>query len=181
MRTVELWTDGSGTSDGNPGGWAYILRVQQSDGSWVEKKEGGACSATTNNRMELMGVIMGLRALTTTCRVVVHADSEYVLKGIREYLPKWIARDWHKVKNPDLWKDLVKLLGEHDVSTSWVRGHNGTELNEDCDVRAGAQRRLAIESADVFLPEPAGERTAVQPSLLNPDDSSHLDAIAVSV
>lgn len=179
MRTVELWSDGSGTVVGEPGGWAFILRVQQPDGSWVEKEECGACSATSNNRQELMAVIMGLRALKKTCRVVIHADSEYVLKGISEYLPKWIARDWSKVKNPDLWKELVPLLKTHDVTTSWVRGHNGTDLNERCDKMAGAQRRVAIESGEVFLPEPAGDRYAVQPALLDPDASSHLDAIAV--
>lgn len=182
MRHVELWTDGSGTVDGTPGGWAFILRTQLTDGSWVEREECGACSATTNNRMELMAIIMGLRALTTSCQVTLYADSEYATNPIaRKWLAKWKQRGWTKIKNTDLMKELDRLNGIHHIHVHWVRGHDGVELNERCDKLAGGQRRLAIDSPDVWFSEPAGDRTTTQPSLLNPDDSSHLDQIAASV
>lgn len=179
MIQVELWSDGSGTANGEPGGWAYVLRKQQSDGSWIEKEESGPCSATSNNRMELMGIIMGLRALKQPCQVTIFADSQYATNPIKEkWLGKWKNRNWTKVKNVDLMKELDRLNAVHDITINWVRGHNGTELNERCDKLAGAQRRVAIESPDVWFPEPAGERTFVQPALLNPDDDSHLVSIA---
>lgn len=179
MIQIELWSDGSGTVDGEPGGWAYVLRKQQSDGSWVEKEESGTVSASTNNRCELLAIIMGLRALQRPCRVTVFADSEYATNPIKlKWLAKWKSRGWTKIKNADLMQELDRLNGIHDITINWVKGHAGTELNERCDKLAGAARRVAIESPDVWFPEPAGDRTYVQPALLNPDDSSHLDAIA---
>lgn len=182
MKQVELWTDGSGTVDGEPGGWAFILRKQQSDGSWVEKEECGAASATTNNRMELMAVIMGLQALKEPCHVTLYADSEYATNPIaKKWLGKWKNRGWSKIKNVDLMKELDRLNRVHAITVHWVRGHNGTELNERCDKLAGAQRRFAIESPDVWFSEPAGDRTFAQPALLNPDDESHLAGIVRGV
>lgn len=179
MRAVELWCDGSGTVSGMPGGWAYVLRLKKTDGTWVRKEGAGAASATTSQRMEITAMLMGLKALTRPCQVQVFGDSQYVMFAIQhKWLQKWEAREWRKVKNPDLWQEVVKLLKVHDIKTNWVRGHVGTDLNERCDVLAGEQRRLAIDSPDVFFSEPCGDQTAVQPSLLDPNDSSHLDAIA---
>lgn len=183
MRTVELWTDGSGTTDGNPGGWAYVLRVQQSDGSWVEKRDQGGCSATTNNRMEVTAILMGLKALTVPCRVELHADSEYATNPIKlKWLGNWKNSGWRKPKkNVDLMKELDRLNGIHDIFVTWVKGHAGVELNEDCDQRAGAERRKILDAPDVWIAEPCGDRTAVQPALLDPDASSHLEEIAAAV
>lgn len=164
MHHVELWTDGSGTS-GAAGGWAYILRIQKVDSSWVEREVAGPASVTTNNRMELMGVIMGLRALNTPCHVTLYSDSEYVVKAIAEkWIGKWKNKNWKKIKNVDLWKEVDRLLGIHDVTARWVRGHSNVWLNERCDVLAGEQRQIALK-AENFLPEPAGDNTQVQPAL----------------
>lgn len=177
MRKVELWTDGSGTVVGEPGGWCFILRTQKSDGSWVERVEVGPATATSNNRMEIMGLIMGLRTLQRPCVVLHYSDSEYVVNAIRKkWIGKWKAKDWHKVKNDDLWREVCKLLNVHDVRSDWVRGHSGVELNERCDKLAGEQRAFAL-SVPEFLPEPAGDNMAVQPSMFNSEDA-HLDSIA---
>lgn len=178
MKQVELWCDGSGTIEGTPGGWAFVLRVRKADGSWATKEGAGCASATTSQRMEIIAFIMGLRALKQSCRVNVYGDSQYVMYAVsKKWVQNWEAKRWRKVKNDDLWREAIKLLKVHDVTTHWVKGHFGVDLNEQCDLAAGAQRKLALEATDVFLAEPVGERSAVQPALLDRDASSHLEAI----
>ncbi|MEJ7787214.1 MAG: ribonuclease H [Solirubrobacteraceae bacterium] len=142
---VELWTDGSGTVMGQPGGWACVLR-QKRDGEWVEREISGAAESTTNNRMELTALMEGLRALRRPCNVVVYTDSEYVANPfIKGWLPIWKARNWSKVKNSDLWKEILRRSVTHRLELSWVKGHSGVDLNERCDKLAGQERANLME------------------------------------
>lgn len=147
---VELWTDGSGTS-GEPGGWACILRRRQGD-EWVEREISGAADVTTSQRMEITAVLEGLSALKCPCRVMVYTDSQYVANTISKgWIFKWKRNNWHGKANGDLWEQILPLLWKHKVHTNWVRGHNGTELNERCDVLAGHEReRLIDQLASIF-------------------------------
>ncbi len=141
---VELYTDGACSGNPGPGGWGCILRFKG-----VEKELYGGENPTTNNRMEMMAVIAGLNALTRPCTVEVYTDSEYVKKGMTEWLRGWKARGWKTadkkpVKNDDLWKVLDEAASRHRVSWHWVRGHAGHPENERADELA---RRGAKESA----------------------------------
>ena len=147
---VVLYTDGACSGNPGPGGWAYILIHPASD---KRKYLAGGVPNTTNNRMELSAVIEGLKAVKTDqrWRVVVKSDSEYVVRGINEWLPGWIAKDWRRgsgrktspVKNVDLWQELHALVQTLDVTFEHVRGHSGDPLNEACDQLAvGAIERL---------------------------------------
>lgn len=140
MIEVELFTDGA--CSGNPGfgGWGAILRAKG-----AEKELSGAERETTNNRMEMMAVIMGLEALTKPCKVKVTTDSQYVIKGIQEWLPEWKKRNWKTagnkaVKNIDLWQRLEKATKDHLLEWKWVRGHQGHPENERADKLAVAAR-----------------------------------------
>ena len=138
---VHLFTDGACSGNPGPGGWAYILRHLRT-GS--EKRGTGSLAETTNNQMELIAVIEGLKALRRPCRVMLFTDSQYVGKGISEWMPTWKANGWSRrsgnkrapIKNLELWKDLDKLLSKHVVKFSWVAGHSGHEENEECDAMA---------------------------------------------
>ena len=131
MKKITLFSDGSALGNPGPGGYGVILRYGDS-----EKELSGAHEHTTNNRMELLGVIEGLRALKEPCDVDVISDSSYVVKGINEWLSNWIKKDFKKVKNPDLWKDYVEVSNKHKINAIWVRGHDGHIENERCDTLA---------------------------------------------
>jgi len=131
VKKITLFSDGSALGNPGPGGYGVILRYGES-----EKELSGSEEHTTNNRMELKGVIEGLRALKEPCEVSIVSDSSYVVKGINEWLVNWIKRDFKKVKNPDLWKEYIKVSKLHKIHASWVRGHDGHEENERCDVLA---------------------------------------------
>ena len=141
---IELYTDGACSGNPGPGGWAYILKYIPS-GDVVEHS--GGDPATTNNRMELLSVIEGLDALDGSSRVELYSDSQYVCKGLSEWLDQWKARGWRrgrneKVKNIDLWQRIDELRRFHDLTANWVRGHNEHPENERCDelaVAAAAQ------------------------------------------
>lgn len=138
---VELFTDGACSGNPGPGGWGAILRF-----NGHEKELSGGEPATTNNRMEMMAVIEGLKALTRPCRVAVYTDSTYVQKGMTEWLAGWKAKDF-KVKgggyrvNHELWRELDEMARKHDVSWHWVKGHAGHPENERADelARNGAK------------------------------------------
>lgn len=137
---VELYTDGACSGNPGPGGWAYILRHPAS-GKGVEAS--GAEPETTNNRMELRAVIEGLSALTRHSSVDLYSDSQYVLKGLNEWMPAWKARGWRTadkkpVKNQDLWQTLDALAGQHVLRFHWIKGHNEHPENERCDALAVA-------------------------------------------
>ena len=140
---IHLFTDGACSGNPGPGGWAYILRHLRSG---KEKRKSGAENETTNNRMELMAVIEGLRALQRPCRVMLYTDSQYVGKGLSEWMPNWKRNGWARkvgkktapIKNLELWKALDELVARHAVEFSWVAGHSGHEENEECDTMAVA-------------------------------------------
>lgn len=130
---VDIWTDGACKGNPGPGGWGALLRQGRH-----EKELYGGQDGTTNNRMELMAVIQALKALKRRCVVVVHTDSQYVQKGMSEWVANWKRRDWRTadkkpVKNADLWRELDALVGQHDLSWQWVRGHAGDPGNERAD------------------------------------------------
>lgn len=142
---VELYTDGACSGNPGPGGWAYILKHPAS-GS--EREDSGGEANTTNNRMELISVIRGLEALSEPCRVRLVSDSQYVLKGLEEWLDGWKKKGWRNsrrepVKNVELWKQLDALRKKHEIRGEWIRGHSDHPENERCD-------RLAVAAAEKF-------------------------------
>jgi len=135
-HTVELFTDGACLGNPGPGGWAALLRFKG-----TEKELTGGEPQTTNNRMELMAVIEGLKALSRACSVTVFTDSQYVQKGITEWIHSWKRRGWKTadkkpVKNADLWQALDAARLGHNVTWTWVKGHAGHVENERVDVLA---------------------------------------------
>ncbi|HCY34240.1 MAG TPA: ribonuclease HI [Ruminococcus sp.] len=144
MKLVEIFTDGACSGNPGPGGWGAILRC---DGR--EKELSGGEAHTTNNRMELSGVINALSALKYPCKVRLTTDSKYVVDGITKgWAQGWKKRGWKKsdgkpALNPDLWGQLLDLLAVHDVEFCWIKGHAGHEENERCD-------RLAVAQRDVY-------------------------------
>lgn len=140
---VELYTDGACSGNPGPGGWAYILRHTRTG---VESEGSGGEQETTNQRMELTAALKGLEALKLPCAVTLYSDSEYVTKGITEWLPNWQANGWKSsnrkpVKNQDLWINVAAMLSRHSVTPVWVRGHSGHPENERCDKLAVAAAR----------------------------------------
>jgi len=142
----ELFTDGACTGNPGPGGWAFILRAV-SEGTGEEFEHSGGEARTTNNRMELMAVIAGLQALPAPSEVVLHADSQYVTRGLSEWLDGWKRKGWRTtsgpVKNVDLWKTLDGLRTTHAIRPVWVQGHANHPENTRCD-------RLAVEASRRF-------------------------------
>lgn len=128
MKKITLFSDGSALGNPGPGGYGVVLRYGDN-----EKELFGSEAHTTNNRMELLAVVEGLRALSTPCMVEIISDSSYVVKGINEWLEAWRKRDFKKVKNPDLWKDYITAAHGHIIKATWVRGHDGHAENERCD------------------------------------------------
>ena len=128
MKKISLFCDGSALGNPGPGGYGVVLRFGDK-----EKEIVGGERHTTNNRMELLAVIEGLRVLKEPCEVEIISDSSYVVKGINEWLVGWIKRDFKKVKNIDLWKEYIEVSAKHKVKATWVRGHDGHEENERCD------------------------------------------------
>ena len=135
MNPIEIYTDGACKGNPGPGGWGVLLKA-----AGTEKELFGGELVTTNNRMELLAVIRALEALKRPCQVTLYLDSQYVLKGITEWLPGWKAKGWRTaakqpVKNVDLWQALDALVnqGGHKIDWRWVRGHNGDPGNERAD------------------------------------------------
>jgi ribonuclease HI len=147
LTDVHAFTDGACLGNPGPGGWAALLRAKG-----TERMLAGGEPATTNNRMELMGAIAALEALTRPCKVVLCTDSRYVMQGIEEWVPKWKANGWRTadkkpVKNQDLWERLSQAVSPHQVIWQWVKGHNGHVENERVDVAARQQAELFKVSA----------------------------------
>ncbi|HLP80505.1 MAG TPA: ribonuclease HI [Nitrosomonas sp.] len=144
MKTVEIYTDGA--CKGNPGigGWGALLRY-----AGHEREIFGGEKLTTNNRMELLAAIRALEMLKQPCKVLLHTDSQYVHKGISEWIGGWKMRNWRTagkkpVKNEDLWKLLDQLTQQHDIEWYWVRGHSGHDDNERADQLANRGIELAV-------------------------------------
>ena len=135
---IEIYTDGACRGNPGPGGWAVLLKQAEH-----ERVISGAETLTTNNRMELTAVIRALEALKRPVRASLYTDSEYVRRGVREWLPAWKARGWltaarKPVKNKDLWERLDRLVAGHDIDWHWVPGHAGVAGNERVDRLANA-------------------------------------------
>ena len=143
MKEVTIYTDGACSGNPGPGGWAAILKYGPH-----EKELSGGEAETTNNRMELSGVIAALGALTERCSVTLYTDSQDIERAINEHwLDSWKKRGWRRkdgpVKNLELWQELDKLLHAHEVSVHWVKGHAENEYNNRCDA-------LAVKRRDEF-------------------------------
>ena len=154
---VTIYTDGACSGNPGPGGWGVILVFREH-----EKELKGGEAHTTNNRMELMGAIAALEALTRPCRVDLYTDSQYVRGGITGWIHGWKRNGWRTadkkpVKNVDLWQQLDAALKRHDVRWHWVKGHAGHDMNERADQLAReaivAVRAGAIGALDVVKPQ----------------------------
>jgi ribonuclease HI len=135
-RVVEVYSDGACRGNPGPGGWGVLMRIARK-----EKELWGGEEATTNNRMELTAVIRALEALKRPSRVRIYTDSQYVQKGISEWIRAWKKRGWRTadrkpVKNDDLWRRLDELNASHEVQWHWVKGHAGHPENERADLLA---------------------------------------------
>ncbi len=142
MKEVHIYTDGACSGNPGPGGWGAILCYKD------QKKEmSGGERQTTNNRMELTGVIMALRALKEPCEVTVTSDSKYVVDAMKlGWAEKWRANGWMRTKkepakNPELWEELLTLCEKHRVTFTWVKGHAENPYNNRCDELAVAESR----------------------------------------
>jgi ribonuclease HI len=145
--TVDIFTDGACSGNPGPGGWGALLRMGE-----VEKELCGGEMATTNNRMEMMAVIEALQSLKRPVRARVHTDSQYVQKGISEWIHGWKRRGWKtadkkSVKNEDLWRRLDELVAGHRIEWLWVKGHAGHVENERADALARAGIDVARKGA----------------------------------
>ncbi|MBQ6372523.1 MAG: ribonuclease HI [Oscillospiraceae bacterium] len=144
MKTVEIYTDGACSGNPGPGGWGAILRY-----NGREKVMSGGQAQTTNNRMELTGVISALSALKEPCEVELYSDSKYVIEALEKGWAKaWRAKGWKRADkkpalNPDLWEKLLELAEIHQMRYHWVKGHADNEFNNRCD-------RLAVAERDKF-------------------------------
>jgi len=127
-KQITLYSDGSSLGNPGPGGYGGILIYKN-----TRKEYSGAAPHTTNNRMELQGVIEGLKLLKEPCEVEVISDSSYVIKAINEWLEGWVRKNFAKVKNVDLWEAYLDAARPHHIHGTWVRGHNGHPENERCD------------------------------------------------
>jgi len=130
---VYIYTDGACRGNPGPGGWGALIRFQN-----TEKEFFGGENNTTNNRMEMMASIQALSQLSRPCEVILTTDSQYVRKGITEWIINWKKRGWKTankkpVKNSDLWKQLDELVQKHEVTWHWVKGHSGHAENERAD------------------------------------------------
>lgn len=141
-KKVEIYTDGACSGNPGPGGYGVILRW-----NGHEKELSGGEASTTNNRMELMGVITALEALKEPCSVELYTDSKYIVDAVNlGWAKRWRASGWKKnkteqAKNPDLWERVLKLLEYHEVKFFWVKGHAQNSFNNRCDELAVAQSR----------------------------------------
>ena len=142
MKKVIIYTDGACSGNPGPGGYGVIIKMGE-----ISKQFSAGFRATTNNRMELRGVIAGLSALKEKCDVVVFSDSKYIVDAIQKgWVQRWEKNDWYrnkteKAQNIDLWIQLLDLLDKHKVRFHWLRGHAGHIENELCD-------KLAVEAAN---------------------------------
>ncbi len=140
-RQVHVWTDGACLGNPGPGGWGALLRW-----NGHERELSGGESETTNNRMELMAAIQALEALKRPCEVILTTDSQYVRKGITEWMHNWKKNGWKTaskkpVKNSELWQRLDRARERHDVQWDWVKGHSGHPENERADELASTAAR----------------------------------------
>ena len=144
MQDVEIFSDGSARGNPGNGGFGALLRFTDSKGQVHERELSQGYELTTNNRMELLGVIRALQLLKRPCRVRVQTDSKYVVDAFnKDWISGWKRRGWKNAKkdpvaNRDLWEELLAALGAHEVTFTWIKGHAGHDENERCDALATA-------------------------------------------
>lgn len=143
MTNVDIFTDGACKGNPGPGGWGALLRM----GSHEKELSGGE-PHTTNNRMEMMGAIRALRALTRPCQINLYSDSKYVIDGITKWVHGWQKKGWvnaskKPVRNEDLWHELIEAAKPHTINWHWVKGHDGHVENERVDRLASAAAEQA--------------------------------------
>lgn len=148
MKRVTIYTDGACSGNPGPGGWAAVLIY----GKFKREMSGGEAD-TTNNRMELMGVIKALEALKEPCEARLYTDSRYIADALTKgWLKSWQARGWRRkegeLKNPDLWRRVWELADTHELNVSWVKGHADNEYNKRCDELAVIQRDRFLNACD---------------------------------
>ena len=142
MKKISIYTDGACSGNPGPGGWGAILLYEEH-----RRELSGGEAETTNNRMELQGVITALEALNEPCEVALYTDSQYIVNAVeKRWVHKWRANGWMRnqkeaAKNPDLWQKLLTLLETHKVAFHWVKGHADNPLNNRCDELAVAESR----------------------------------------
>ena len=146
MTSITIYTDGAAKGNPGPGGYGAIL---QSGPHYKEISQG--FRLTTNNRMELLSVIVCLEMLKQDgCEVMVYSDSKYVVDAVeKNWIGGWVKRGWKNVKNPDLWKRYLEVAQRHNVRFKWIKGHNGHQMNERCDflaVEASVGRDLLVDA-----------------------------------
>ncbi len=154
MKAVTITTDGACIGNPGPGGWACVLRYGNQVGEMY-----GCDPQTTNNRMELTAVIRGLEALKEPCAVLLNTDSEYVQKGITQWLRGWKEHDWTRkegkrrvpIANKELWQELDGLIGAHEIEWKWVRGHASHVDNIRCDELANKAARAQLSSGGIHF------------------------------
>lgn len=148
LTKVTVYTDGSSRGNPGPGGYGAVLIYTDAAGTEHRKELSGGYRRTTNNRMEILAVVVALEALRRPCDVEVHSDSQYVVNAVtKRWIAGWQRNGWKTaakkpVKNPELWQRLVEAMRPHKVRLLWVRGHAGHELNERCDALATAAADL---------------------------------------
>jgi len=135
-RFLEIFTDGACSGNPGPGGYGAILKYGK-----VEKEIWGCERETTNNRMEMTAVIEALRLLSRPCKIRIITDSNYVVKGMTQWIHGWVKRNWTNaqkkpVLNRDLWEQLLEMSRPHDIEWRWIKGHDGHRENERCDKMA---------------------------------------------
>jgi ribonuclease HI len=139
LKPVTLFTDGACLGNPGPGGYGVVLRYERPSKKLHRKEFSGGFRLTTNNRMELMAVIVGLQKLRKPCAVELHSDSKYIISSLQGRLPqKWKDAGWRRGKrgrvlNPDLWQQIAELSEKHRIRPVWVAAHSGNEENERCD------------------------------------------------
>ena len=153
---VELYTDGACSGNPGAGGYGTVLRYKDKTGTYHQKELTAGYKLTTNNRMELLAVIVGLEALKKPCDVTVYSDSKYVVDAFNnKWIESWIAKGWKTagkspVKNVELWKRLLEAKKQHDVEFIWVKGNAGHEYNERCDTLAVTASKKENLLTEVF-------------------------------
>jgi len=141
MKKIKIYTDGACSGNPGPGGWGAILIYKDST-----KELSGGLKETTNNQMELMGVIKALESLKEKCEIEIYSDSKYVVQGMSEWIINWEKNNWRgsnkkPVKNKELWQTLLDLSKQHSISYHWVKGHADNPYNNRCD-------ELAVEAIE---------------------------------
>ncbi|USR91547.1 ribonuclease HI [Phormidium yuhuli AB48] len=149
MKSVTIYTDGACKGNPGPGGYGTVLIYRD-----FRKEISGGFRRTTNNRMEMMAAIVGLKLLKQACQVTLYSDSKYIVDAMRQgWAKRWKAKGWwrnkkERAKNPDLWEELLRLSEFHQVEFVWVKGHAGNKENECCDRLAVAASKAADLPAD---------------------------------